>query len=147
VQYTGVLLWHQIRCSGFEYSGRGGLDGMLYELMAWEDFLLGKRNKKDVQEFGSELMMNLKNLRDQLNLELHPDKISIKTIASGVDYLGWVHFPDHRVLRTVTKRRMFRNIQIKQGKKETIESYLGLLSHGNAKSLKQILTHGKTGVY
>ena len=88
-----------------------------------------------------------KYLQDYLKLQLHPEKVSIKTFASGVDYLGWVHFPDHRVLRTVTKRRMFRNIIIKQSKLETVQSYLGLLSHGNAKSLKQILTHGKTGVY
>ena len=37
----------------------------------------------------------------------------------------------YRVLRTVTKRRAFRNIREKDGKRETVESYLGLLSHGN----------------
>lgn len=75
-------------------------------------------------------------LRMRLRLELHPKKVSIKTIASGTDYLGWVHFPNHRVLRTVTKRRMMNSIQRKQGKKETIQSYLGVLSHGNGKGLE-----------
>jgi retron-type reverse transcriptase len=42
-------------------------------------------------------------LWERLKLELHPCKVSIATLASGVDFLGWVHFPDHRVLRTVTK--------------------------------------------
>lgn len=76
-------------------------------------------------------------LREEMNLNLHPDKISIKTVASGVDFLGWVHFPKHRVLRTVTKRRMFRRIQERKGNEETLRSYLGLLSHGNTKKLRQ----------
>jgi retron-type reverse transcriptase len=78
-------------------------------------------------------------LEDELRLSLHPKKVSISTIVSGVDYLGWVHFPDHRVLRTVTKKRMFRGIRLKDGKEETVQSYLGLLSHGNAEKLKAII--------
>jgi RNA-directed DNA polymerase len=74
-------------------------------------------------------------LWNNLKLQMHPDKISIETIASGIDFLGWVHFPDHRVIRTVTKRRMFRTIQIKEGNNDTVQSYLGLLNHGNGKIL------------
>ena len=70
-------------------------------------------------------------------MELQPDKVSISTVASGVDFLGWVHFPDHRILRTTTKKRMFRMIEQKNGKKETVQSYLGLLSHGNTRQLQQ----------
>ena len=76
-------------------------------------------------------------LQDKLRLTLHPDKISIRTIASGIDFLGWVHFPDHRVLRTSTKKRMFRGIKTQQGKDETVQSYLGLISHGNTKKLQR----------
>jgi len=75
-------------------------------------------------------------LREQLKLELHPDKVFIKTLASGVDFLGWVHFPDHRVLRTATKKRMFRNIKAVDGKEETVQSYLRMLQHGNAHKLQ-----------
>src|SRR3989344_2221229 len=50
-------------------------------------------------------------LREKLQLELHPDKLFIKTLASGVDFLGWVHFPDHRVIRTATKKRMMKRIR------------------------------------
>lgn len=73
-------------------------------------------------------------LRDRLQLSLHPDKVSTGTLAAGVDFLGWVHFPDHRILRGATKRRMLRNIQ---GPKNTarILSYLGMLSHGNGHKL------------
>ena len=75
-------------------------------------------------------------LKEKLKLNLHPDKVFIKTFVSGVDFLGWVHFPDHRVLRTATKRRMFRNLA-KNIKKEVVNSYLGLLKHGNAKQLQK----------
>jgi retron-type reverse transcriptase len=76
-------------------------------------------------------------LWNRLKLNLYPNKVSISTVASGVDYLGWVNFPDHRVLRTTTKMRMFREIQKKQGKKETVQSYFGLISHGNSWKLKR----------
>jgi len=76
-------------------------------------------------------------LRDELHLDLHPKKISLRTFASGVDFLGWVHFRDHRVLRTVAVRRMFRKIQDREGKIETVQSYLGLLSHGNTTKLRR----------
>lgn len=75
-------------------------------------------------------------LSSRLGLHLHPRKISLETFASGVDFLGWVHFPDHRVLRTVTKRRMFRNIRNKKGEAQTVHSYLGLMSHGNSAKLR-----------
>lgn len=74
----------------------------------------------------------------KLRLELHPQKVFIKTLASGVDFLGWVHFSDHRVLRTSTKRRMMK--RIKEAKiQDTLNSYLGLLRHGNTYKLKKRL--------
>jgi retron-type reverse transcriptase len=76
-------------------------------------------------------------LRDTLRLTLHPDKVSLRTVASGVDFLGWVHFPDNRVLRTTTKKRMFRGIRAQEGKEETVQSYFGLMSHGNTKKLRR----------
>jgi retron-type reverse transcriptase len=74
-------------------------------------------------------------LKEKLKLLLHPDKVSIKTISSGVDFLGWVHFFDHRVLRTTTKKRMYKKLE-GNPKEETIISYRGLLSHGNTNKLQ-----------
>jgi RNA-directed DNA polymerase len=77
-------------------------------------------------------------LTEHLKLDLHPNKVFIKTVASGVDFLGWINFTDHQVLRTATKKRMFKRLQDSQ-KPETISSYKGMLSHGNAyKLLKRI---------
>ncbi len=72
----------------------------------------------------------------RLKLQLHPNKVSIATVASGVDFLGWVHFTDHKVLRTVTKKRMFRNLKLKEYDTNTLQSYLGLLRHGNTKRIQ-----------
>ena len=77
-------------------------------------------------------------LETRLKLSLHPDKVFIKTWASGIDFLGWVHFPHHRVPRTSTKRRMFRNLGVNP-KEESLSSYRGLLKHGNTYKLRGIL--------
>jgi len=77
-------------------------------------------------------------LQQKLKLSLHPDKVFIKTIASGADFLGWVHFPHHRVLRTTTKKRMFRKLSTNFFH-ESLISYLGLLKHGNTHKLRHIL--------
>lgn len=83
-------------------------------------------------------------LDEKLKLSLHPNKIFLKTAASGVDFLGWVHFSHHRVLRTTTKKRMFKGINDSQENPEVVQSYLGLLSHGNSWKLQQkILNKGK----
>lgn len=73
-------------------------------------------------------------LREELSLSLHPDKVYIKTFASGVDFLGWIHFPNHRVLRSASRRRMLRNLDKNRGELR-ITSYKGMLSHGNAHKL------------
>ena len=77
-------------------------------------------------------------LLQKLKLCLHPDKIFIKTIASGVDFLGWVNFTDHRILRKKTRTRMFYRIK-QNPRPETLQSYLGMIKHGNANKIRQSL--------
>jgi hypothetical protein len=100
-----------------------------------DDFVILSEDK---DELISLLQYTVVFLREKLNLELHPDKVFIKTVASGVDFLGWVHFPRHRVLRTSTKRRMLKNFK-NSPKEESRQSYLGLLKHGNTYKLKNRL--------
>ena len=84
-------------------------------------------------------------LEENLKLQLHPNKVFIKTLASGVDFLGWVHFEDHRVLRTATEKKMFRNLKEKEGEKreKSVTSYLGMLEWGNGYKLEQQISQGK----
>ena len=79
-------------------------------------------------------------LKDKLNLELHPKKVFIRTLASGVDFLGWAHFPNHRILRTSTKRRMIKRMKA-TGSESTRQSYLGLLKHGNTYKIRSLYFH------
>ena len=104
-----------------------------YYIRYADDFVILSQDKSWLQE----LTFKIGDfLSERLKLELHPNKVYIKTFASGVDFLGWVHFPKHRVLRTATKKRMFKKIKINP-KKEAVASYLGLLKHGNGYKLRK----------
>lgn len=95
-----------------------------YYIRYADDFVVFSQNK----EYLLKLIPTISDfLQKHLKLSLHPNKVFIKTAATGVDFLGWVHFPTHRVLRTTTKRRMFAKVD-----EENLVSYLGLLKHGNA---------------
>ncbi|MEK7137418.1 MAG: reverse transcriptase/maturase family protein [Patescibacteria group bacterium] len=89
-------------------------------------------------------------LRDALHLSLHPQKVTIRKYRQGVDFLGYVLLPRHRMLRTRTKRRTFRKLrscvsECRNGRRsaESVEgslcSYLGVLSHADAYLLAQSL--------
>src|SRR3989344_5425564 len=98
-----------------------------------DDFVILHESK----EYLENLLPKLSEfLETRLKLSLHTDKVFIKTWASGVDFLGWVHFPHHRIPRTSTKKRMFRNLRQKQAE-SSVASYLGLLSHGNTHDLRE----------
>lgn len=77
-------------------------------------------------------------LGQYLKLSLHPDKLSIKTLYSGIDFLGWVNYPKYRILRTKTKRRMLNRLE-KNYDSQSLASYLGLLGHGNTFNLQKKL--------
>lgn len=85
-------------------------------------------------------------LKQNLVLDIHPKKIEIRSYGEGVDFLGYVIFPNHTLVRKRTKRRIFRRFEgkIQDFRKEKIEkenveaslrSYLGVLSHANAHDL------------
>ena len=97
-----------------------------------DDFVILSEDKNYLRE---KVLMISDFLQNNLKLTLHPDKIYLKTLYSGIDFLGWVHFFDHRVLRTVTKKRMFRKIKNSYSE-VSLNSYMGLLSHGNTEKIK-----------
>lgn len=106
-----------------------------YYIRYADDFVILSDNK----EWLEKLIQPISNfLAANLKLELHPNKLFLKTVSSGIDFLGWVHFPDHRVLRTVTKRRMLKRIKVNFNQ-ESLASYLGLIKQGNARKLEAYL--------
>lgn len=105
-----------------------------YYIRYADDFVVLSQDKSWLEEL---LPRAADFLKENLRLQLHPDKVFIKTLASGIDFLGWVHFPNHRVLRTVTKRRMLKKLALPTTSDASRQSYLGLLNHGNAKKLRR----------
>ena len=106
-----------------------------YYIRYADDFIILSENKDWLEN----LIFKIRDfLNSELKLELHPNKVYIKTSASGIDFLGWIQFSDHRVLRTATKRRILKRIK-ENPKTETINSYLGLLGHGNTYKVKNYL--------
>ena len=99
-----------------------------YYLRYCDDFVIldTDRNKleKIILQIADFLKLNLK-------LSLHPDKIIIRKLKQGIDFLGYVVLPHYRVLRTKTKRRMLKKIN-----QNNLSSYLGLLKHCNSYKLK-----------
>ena len=96
-----------------------------------DDFILIHHDR----EFLVSCLNKIKDfLREQLHLEVHPQKIVLKTYASGIDYLGYVCFPHHKVLRTKTKTRMFQRISEKN-----FSSYNGILQHCESLNLQSEL--------
>ena len=97
-----------------------------------DDFVFLSDDKAHLQK----LIKDVKDfLYDVLKLEIHSGKISITSLASGVDFLGWITFVDHRIPRTTTKQRVKRRIA-EHPNPETLQSYLGLLQHGNTHKLR-----------
>lgn len=106
-----------------------------YYIRYADDFVIMSQDKQWLEHV---LIQTRCFLKENLLLDLHPNKVSIQTLASGVDFLGWVHFPTHRVLRTTTKRRMLKNMADNPSQ-ATIQSYLGMLGHGNARKLRSMI--------
>ncbi|MBI2627096.1 MAG: group II intron reverse transcriptase domain-containing protein [Parcubacteria group bacterium] len=94
-----------------------------YYIRYADDFVFLSQNKNWLLDLLPQVSSFLQN---RLGLQLHPHKVSIKTLNSGIDFLGWVHFSDHRVLRTATKRRMLKRVEINKSI-ETIKLKLKII--------------------
>lgn len=112
-----------------------------------DDFVLLSNSKSDLE---ADLARIQSFLAEQLKRELHPHKISVRPLAQGIDFLGYVILPHHRVLRTTTKRRMLRKVSERHrayfkgtvagdSLNQTMQSYLGMLSHADTYELTQRL--------
>lgn len=89
-------------------------------------------------------------LGKELKLTLHSHKVEIRKLHSGIDFLGYVILPHHKLLRVKTKRRIYKCLiekiqEYKRGKinkisvERSLYSYLGVLSHANTYKLRENL--------
>lgn len=91
-------------------------------------------------------------LDEQLKLALHPRKVSIRPYHQGIDFLGYVVLPYHIVVRTKTRRRIFRKLRerVSQFRGGAIpertlfgsfRSYRGVFSHADAHEVTETLAN------
>lgn len=94
----------------------------------------------DVQQF----------LKKDLRLELKGDKLKVRKLCWGFDFLGAIVLPHCVVLRGKTQKRMMRNLENKfllfhSGKisfqkfNQSLQSYLGQLKQINGYRLAEIV--------
>lgn len=112
-----------------------------------DDFLIISHDRK----YLADLLPRIERfLRLRLNLNLHPQKVSIRPHHHGVDFLGYIVFPHHILLRATTKRRMLRRLRDRVQKyaaggiteaqlDASVCSYLGVLSHADTYELREEL--------
>ena len=116
-----------------------------YYIRYADDFVFMSNNQEYLQNILTQVGCFLK---EELKLTLHPNKVEICNYYLGVDFLGYVIFPKFILPRTTTKKRMFRKLaekvnQVKEGRaspealNQTLQSYLGFLSHCNGYNLSQ----------
>ena len=71
-------------------------------------------------------------------------------LTQGIDFLGYIQFKDHRLLRLSTQKRMIRSLKQSEldflnqtisfdSVYQTIQSYKGLLSHADTFLLQKNL--------
>jgi RNA-directed DNA polymerase len=109
--------------------------GVKYYLRYADDFVILSDNKK----YLNSLLPKISEfLEISLKLKLHENKVFIKTSVSGVDFLGWTHFPDYRQIRIATKRKIIRKLR-GYPDRQTVLSYQGLLGHGNTYKFRKSL--------
>lgn len=115
-----------------------------YYIRYTDDFVFVDNKKEALAEMVPKLEAFL---HERLQMTLHPKKIILRKISQGIDFLGYVILPHHRIIRTKTKRRMFRKMRerrikyehsliSRQSLRQTAYSYFGMLKHGRNKGVK-----------
>ena len=76
-------------------------------------------------------------LEEHLFLNLSPNKVILRKYRQGIDFLGYVILPHHRVVRTKTKRRIIDKVFHGNINQQSLNSYLGVLKHSNSYELEK----------
>lgn len=118
-----------------------------YYIRYADDFVILSASREHLEK----LLETIKEfLESNLKLPLHPQKIEIRDYYLGIDFLGYIVFPNFVLPRAKTKKRLFRKIHKKvelykmskisaEVLNQSIQSYLGYLTHANTYQLTQQL--------
>ncbi|MBI2066327.1 hypothetical protein HYT60_02395 [Candidatus Woesebacteria bacterium] len=110
-----------------------------YYIRYADDFVILSSSERCLNQYISSLE---KFLARELILELHPEKITVRKLDWGIDFLGYIILPYYVLPRTKTKRRIFKKLKEKAGSEvvgQSLQSYLGYLKHANSHKVVQEL--------
>jgi len=116
-----------------------------YYLRYCDDFIILDTDTRKLQSYKErtgELLIA------KLHLSLHPNKVFIRKCSQGIDFLGYVVLPNRNILRTKTRNRILKKIDIARhmlvqnqiGKEQfesIAQSYSGVLSHCAGHKIQQ----------
>lgn len=96
-----------------------------------DDFILLSNSQDELLGYLVEINQFLKS---RLKLNLHPDKISVRKLNWGIDYVGYIVLPYYNLPRKKTVERIFKNLSKSiamddDNLESRYQSYLGYLSY------------------
>lgn len=107
-----------------------------------DDFVFLSDNPDELMGYLVEVARFLKS---ELKLQIHPNKLTLRKLRWGIDYVGYVALPYYRLPRRKTVARMIRGVRqlLISGDTcklaRTMPSYLGYLGHVSGyKAMRQL---------
>lgn len=118
-----------------------------------DDFVIVHQNKMFLENLTPRIQKFLEN---ELKLTLPNNKIQLRNLNWGVDFLGYIILPNGVLIRKKTKNRLFIKIDRKMKNYQageisfnklvqTVNSYLGILKHCSSFKLRQEILNLITG--
>src|SRR5690606_34753059 len=111
--------------------------GVKYYFRYADDLVILSSSKSYLHSLLKEIKIHLDGL---LNLKVKEDYQVFPVASRGVDFVGYVHYHSHTMLRKSIKKRFARAVAKNKGS-ESIAAYWGWAKHANTKNLlKKLLT-------
>lgn len=79
-------------------------------------------------------------LKEVVHLQIHPNKVILRKLEWGIDFVGYIARPHYQLPRHKTAARIRRRVETGQpGLEKAVPSYLGYLGHVSSYKLRQKL--------
>lgn len=96
-----------------------------------DDFLILARYPSELLGYFVEINRFLK---EELKLQIHPNKVTLRKLRQGIDFVGYVARPHYSLPRRKTIRRLVKKLTV-----QNQPSYFGYLQHVSSYRLRQEL--------
>jgi len=110
-----------------------------YYIRYVDDFVILRESKSELEAQKCVLELFLRSI----GLDLHPDKCKILHLERGVDFLGYRIFPNHKLLRRRSVRKLYAQLnamradEIDDGIRCLLSGWHGYAKHANTYSLRE----------